>query len=80
MKHAAILALLIGGLFYLVSGKIVATPYNYDEADYMFDASLGCFANWMDTASMPILQWRRCRDASTRTVESMRGSKSCPLR
>lgn len=57
MRHLAILALLIGGLLGLVAGKIVTAPYGYDEADYMFAASLGYFANWMDVGSLPIVDF-----------------------
>jgi hypothetical protein len=54
MKHAAILAALIGGLLWLAAGKIVTTPYGYDESDYMFDASFGYYANWIDAGTLPI--------------------------
>ena len=54
MKHAAILAVLMTGLLALVWGKILRVPYTYDEADYMFAASLGYYANWVDAGSLPI--------------------------
>ena len=54
MKHAAILAALIGGLLWLAAGKIVTTPYGYDESDYMFDASFGYYVNWIDAGTLPI--------------------------
>jgi hypothetical protein len=59
MKHAAILAILIGGLVALVSGKILQTPYSYDEADYMFAASLGVYANWIDSSTLPLQDFVR---------------------
>jgi Dolichyl-phosphate-mannose-protein mannosyltransferase len=59
MKHIAILAVLIGGFLGLASHKIIRTPYSYDEADYMFAASLGYYPNWMDTGSVPILDFIR---------------------
>jgi Dolichyl-phosphate-mannose-protein mannosyltransferase len=59
MRHAVIVAILIAGLVTLVSGKIITIPYYYDEADYMFAASLGCYANWIDAGSMPISNFIR---------------------
>ena len=54
MKHAAILGVLIAGLAALVWGKIITTAYSYDEADYMFAASLGWYPNWWDEGSLSI--------------------------
>ena len=34
-------------------------PYGYDEADYMYAASLGFAANWSDTPSIPIADFVR---------------------
>jgi hypothetical protein len=59
MKHAAILLVLIAGLLALVSGKLITTPYTYDEADYVFAASLGSFPNWWDTGSLAIVDFIR---------------------
>jgi Dolichyl-phosphate-mannose-protein mannosyltransferase len=59
MRHAGILAILIAELLALASGKVITIPYYYDEADYMFAASLGCYANWIDAGSMPISNFIR---------------------
>jgi Dolichyl-phosphate-mannose-protein mannosyltransferase len=38
----------------LITGNVSSEPYVYDEADYMYAASLGFAANWTDTPSIPI--------------------------
>jgi hypothetical protein len=38
----------------LITRHVSSEPYVYDEADYMYAASLGFVANWSDTPSMPI--------------------------
>jgi hypothetical protein len=57
IKHAAVLAILIAAAFGLSRGKVSHDPWGYDEADYMFAASLGIGQNWLDTGSMPLSEF-----------------------
>lgn len=59
LKHLAILAVLIAGFFVLSRLTIPLGPYGYDEADYMFDASLGLSANYTDHGTLPIVEFVR---------------------
>jgi hypothetical protein len=54
MKHAAVLAVLIAAAFGMSRRGIYHSPYDYDESDYMFAASLGMADNWLDTGTMSI--------------------------
>ena len=38
----------------LITQNVSSEPYVYDEADYMYAASMGFSANWIDTPSIPI--------------------------
>ena len=57
MKHAALLAVIFAVAALLVHNKIASAPWGYDEADYMFAASLGIGNNWHDSGTMPITQF-----------------------
>jgi hypothetical protein len=57
MKHAALLAVIFAVAALLVHDKIAFAPWGYDEADYMFAASLGIGNNWHDSGTMPITQF-----------------------
>ncbi|HWF09182.1 MAG TPA: glycosyltransferase family 39 protein [Bryobacteraceae bacterium] len=59
MKHLIFLAVLFGVAFYLVHNRIGSLPYGYDEADYMFAASQGVEANWLDRGTVPITDFVR---------------------
>ncbi len=52
-------ALLLALSLLLITRNVSPEPYLYDEADYMYAASLGFAANWSDTASMPIADFVR---------------------
>src|SRR5260370_3477748 len=57
--------------WFLERGNIPVGPYLYDEADYMYAASLGLVANATDTPSMPLTAFfktglSRGRDPSQR--------------
>jgi Dolichyl-phosphate-mannose-protein mannosyltransferase len=43
----------------LITRNVSSEPYVYDEADYMYAASLGFIANWSDTPSIPIADFAR---------------------
>ncbi|HYL77030.1 MAG TPA: hypothetical protein VEU96_22635 [Bryobacteraceae bacterium] len=75
MKHAAILLAFLGLLALLIRGRAASGPYEYDEADYMYAASLGLAANYTDSPTMPIADFLRTgfsrgKDASQRTALS----------
>ncbi len=57
MKHAALLAVIFAVAALLVHNKVATVPWGYDEADYMFAASLGIGNNWHDSGTMPISQF-----------------------
>jgi Dolichyl-phosphate-mannose-protein mannosyltransferase len=75
MKHLLVLGILFAVAFAMVRARISHTPYVYDEADYMFAASLGMEDNWLDIGSMPLTEFvtigrRRGADASQQTALS----------
>jgi Dolichyl-phosphate-mannose-protein mannosyltransferase len=47
-------ALLLALFLLLVVRKVSPEPYVYDEADYIYAASLGFSANWTDSPSIPV--------------------------
>ncbi len=54
MKHVLAVSTLLA-LFLFFSLQLVSPePYSYDEADYMYAASLGFWANYTDTPSLPL--------------------------
>jgi hypothetical protein len=52
-------ALLLALFLLLITLNVSSEPYVYDEADYMYAASLGLAANWNDTPSIPISDFVR---------------------
>lgn len=54
MKHLLLFGIILAVSLTLLHDKISRAPYGYDEADYMFAASLGIENNWLDAGSMPI--------------------------
>jgi hypothetical protein len=54
LKHFVILGCAFAGFFILARGVAWYGPYIYDQADYMYAASLGWKANALDTPSMPL--------------------------
>ena len=51
--------LLLALFLLLITHNVSSEPYVYDEADYMYAASLGFAANWSDTPSIPIADFVR---------------------
>src|ERR1700733_15210196 len=51
--------LLLALFLLLIARNVSPEPYVYDEADYMYAASLGFLANWTDTPSIPIADFVR---------------------
>jgi hypothetical protein len=80
-KHLIILGGLLTVFYFLARGTAWYGPYTYDEADYMYAVSLGWSRNWMDSPSLPLLQFVRIglhsgNDASLRAElsETIRNS------
>lgn len=72
LQHAAVIAILLGVFFFLARNSVVYGPYGYDEADYMYAASLGLAANYTDTPSLAWSEFIRAglhrgKDAGRRT-------------
>jgi len=59
MKHFLAAAALVALLLFLITRNVSSDPYVYDEADYMYAASLGYFANWTDTPTLPLPDFLR---------------------
>jgi hypothetical protein len=59
VRHAFIFGLLLALFLLLITRNVSSEPYVYDEADYMYAASLGFAANWSDTPSIPISDFAR---------------------
>ena len=59
MKHIWIVAAIIAVSGWLNRGASPASPYGYDEADYMYAAGRGWLANYTDTPTQPILDFIR---------------------
>ena len=57
MRHVCIVLAGLAALCFLEWGHIPKGPYLYDEADYMFAASQGYWANASDTPTQPIVEF-----------------------
>ncbi len=71
MKHILVLGAILAVFAFLARGQVFPWPYYYDEADYMFAASLGWQANWTDHPSASLVAYIRIgledgRDSSKR--------------
>jgi len=71
MKHILVFGAILGVFVFLARGRVFPWPYYYDEADYMFAASLGWQANWTDHPSASLVDYIRIglrdgRDSSKR--------------
>src|ERR1700677_756218 len=58
-RKQAVFAVLLALFLLLITRNVSSEPYVYDEADYMYAASLGFAANWSDTPSIPISDFVR---------------------
>jgi hypothetical protein len=79
MRHVLVFGSLLALFLLLITRNVSPEPYGYDEADYMYAASLGFTANWTDTPSMSIADFLRVgvnRDRNTPKIlsERIRGS------
>lgn len=61
MKHICIMAAIIAVFSWLSQGSAPASPYGYDEADYIYAAGRGWLANYTDTPTQSIVEFVRMR-------------------
>ena len=66
MRHFIAFPVLLGLLAWNLTRHVAPDPYTYDEADYMYAASLGFFANYTDIPTLPITGFIRTGLASGR--------------
>lgn len=59
MKHLPAVIVLVALLLFLMQATLPEEPYLYDEADYMYAAALGFFANYSDTPTLSIAAFFR---------------------
>ena len=59
MKHILTILILLALLLFLMARYVAPDPWVYDEADYMYAASLGIAANYTDTPTLPIADFVR---------------------
>ena len=59
MKHLLAAAALVALLLFLSLPNVSSDPFMYDEADYMYAASLGYLANWTDTPTLSLPDFLR---------------------
>jgi len=76
MRHVLAVLILLAVLL-VVARNVAPDPYTYDEADYMYAASLGFVANYTDTPTLPLVDFlgtgmARGRDPSQRQALSGR--------
>src|SRR5271170_7833993 len=58
-RNPAVFGLLLALFLLLITRNVSSEPYVYDEADYMYAASLGFAANWSDTPSITLADFAR---------------------
>lgn len=59
MKHLAILLGFLGLFLVFAYPSVFPTPYAYDEADYMYAATRGFIANYLDVPSLSFVDYVR---------------------
>src|SRR5579872_692439 len=59
MKHICLVAAIIAVFAWLGRGATPASPYVYDESDYMYAADQGWLANYIDTPTQSIVEFVR---------------------
>ena len=55
--HVLVFGLMLALFLLLITLNVSSEPYVYDEADYMYAASLGYGANWIDTPSISMAEF-----------------------
>jgi len=77
IRHILVFGLLLALFLLLITRHVSTDPYVYDEADYMYAASLGFLANYTDTPSISIAEFVQAglsRDNPKALSERIRGS------
>lgn len=59
MRHILAFLVLLALLIFVLAPNVAPDPYTYDEADYMFAASLGFPANYTDSPTLPFDEFIR---------------------
>ena len=54
LGRGSVFCLLLAVFLLLITRNVSSEPYVYDEADYMYAATLGFAANWSDTPSISV--------------------------
>jgi len=75
--HVLVFGSLLALFLLLITRNVSPEPYGYDEADYMYAASLGFTANWTDTPSISIADFLHAglnRGSPKALSERIRGS------
>ena len=72
MRHVVVVLLLAGLFAAFLYRHVAPDPYTYDEADYMYAASLGFLANYTDTPSMPVSDFLRTGVEGGKSQQSRR--------
>ena len=57
--HTFAVIVLLAAFLLLITRRVSSDPYVYDEADYMYAASLGFLANYTDTPTLSIIDYLR---------------------
>ncbi len=78
-RHVLVFGSLLALFFLLITRNVSPEPYGYDEADYMYAATLGFAANWSDTPSISMADFlgaglSRGRDNPKTLSERIRGT------
>jgi hypothetical protein len=76
-RDIAVFGLLLALFLPLITRQVSSEPYVYDEADYMYAASFGFFANWSDTPTSSLGDFVRAgvhRESRRILSERIRGS------
>ncbi len=59
MRHILAVLVLLALFVVLMARSVSSSPYTYDEADYMYAASLGFGANYADRPTLPLVDFLR---------------------
>ena len=75
MRHVLAVLILLALMLFLIARNVAPDPYTFDEADYMYAASLGFAANYTDSPTLPVADfvqtgWARGKDAGQRLALS----------
>jgi len=57
--HAGVVIALVSGFFVLAVRGMPSGPFDYDEADYVYAATQGWFANWIDRPALNLVEFVR---------------------